>query len=274
MKYGENEVNLLLILANVFFLLTIIVVGKLVYTLSKNTNVHDLQIRELALAHEKDLMQARLEIQEQTLQDIARELHDNINYKLFLSRMRLLTLKNTAGIEMKEDIDASIGLVEEAIEDVSVLSHLLNTEWVRRQGLIHALETEMEKLNNTRQFVFETHISYDRVVLMDAEKELLIFRIVQEVFNNIIKHTGAKKISFSLQYHPDHLCLTITDDGKGFDYSEAVNQTRGSGLSNLELRAKVLEAPLTIDASPGKGTTVSFKIPYQSYTIPQKNKKL
>jgi two-component sensor histidine kinase len=263
MNTEENDIYLFVILVNILLLGIVIVMGKLMHALAKNKSTHDMQLRELAFAHERSLMEAKLESQELTLEQIARELHDNVNLSLYVSRMNLSVLKTTTEGETQEKIGASLVCIEEAIEKSIDLSRSLNTEWIRGLGLVNVLEQETEKLGNIGQFAIETNISQNQVV-MDAEREVFIFRIVQEAFNNIVKHSGAKKIIVSLQYQQDHLYLSITDDGKGFDRPGSGSKARGTGLNNIQLRAKALEARLTIDAAPGKGTTLGLSVPYHS----------
>jgi signal transduction histidine kinase len=159
-------------------------------------------------------------------------------------------------------IRTSIQIAEKGIADLDDLSLSLSTDWIMQIGLIEALEEEIEKLKITGLYDVETSFSQNMVGI-DAERELLIFRIAQEAFSNIIRHSKAKKIVFSLQYNPDHACITITDDGKGFDSNiRPENKRGGTGLNNIQLRAKVLNARLTIDTMPGKGTSLSVSVPY------------
>jgi two-component system NarL family sensor kinase len=273
MKYTEQEVNLLVTLVIILLGGAAVMMIWMMRKLSKNQVLHELQERHLALEHEKGLMAAKLEMQEFTFQQIAFELHDNIKLSLTLSRLHLYNIDEADENERKEKVQASIEHIEKAIGDVDNISHSLNSDWIRGLGLITVLKNEIDKLRRIDLYTIETFYPEDYVEI-DPDCELLIFRIAQESFNNIIKHAAAKKITFSLQYNNDHIYLTIADDGKGFDYNAPGTKTSGTGMNNIRLRAKVLNAPLTIDTAPGKGTTISIKIPYDTKYTDNQNSKI
>jgi two-component system, NarL family, sensor kinase len=268
MGYTETDINILLISVWIIFILNGIAILKFINKVDKHQELTNLSVSKLKLEHEKGLVEAKLKMQEYTLQQIAIDLHDNINLSFILAKANLEVLSATADPIHREKISDSIRLMQEGIKKTKALSGSLNTEWIKGLGLVSALEKEIDNLGKTGLFTIETAISGNQVI-MDTEKELLIFRIVQESFNNIIKHSGAKKILFALHYHPDHADLSITDNGKGFDYAAADRKT-GTGLTNIELRAKVLLASLTIHTAPGSGTAIRLSIPYDSAFKPSK----
>ena len=96
----------------------------------------------------------------------------------------------------------------------------------------------------------------------DAKKELIIFRIIQESFNNIIKHSAAEKVLLSLKYNSNTLSVSIVDDGKGFDPSKIIDKTK-AGLNNISNRVKILNGIVSISSIPNKGTEIHFSIPIQ-----------
>ena len=97
---------------------------------------------------------------------------------------------------------------------------------------------------------------------MDAKKELIIFRIIQEAFNNIIKHAGAKRSEMTLHYDATTLHITIGDNGYGFDIAEKLFNGQ-AGLKNMDTRTKMLGGTMNVSSMPGCGTTLSFIIPYE-----------
>jgi two-component system, NarL family, sensor kinase len=103
-------------------------------------------------------------------------------------------------------------------------------------------------------------------LFLDAQKELILFRIAQEALNNVLKHAEAAKITISLCYQPTHLVFCVADNGKGFDQS-AINGFRKNnmkaGLTNIQTRAAAINGSCTIDSSPGTGTSVCINVPYE-----------
>lgn len=203
-----------------------------------------------------------MEIQEQTFNDIAREIHDNISLSLTLAKLQLNTTDYTSNEAIKETIDTSIGLITKSITDLSDISRSLNSELIHQQGLIKALQTETQRINKSARVDIKLTITGEPVFLSGAE-ELFIFRIVQESVNNVLKHAHAKTIDLNLHYNHQKLEVTIKDDGVGFD-TALLKTKNGSaaGLSNIKNRAKLFNGNLEIKTASGKGTELFVSIPY------------
>ncbi|MDZ4810971.1 MAG: ATP-binding protein [Bacteroidota bacterium] len=97
---------------------------------------------------------------------------------------------------------------------------------------------------------------------MDSQRELIIFRIIQEAFNNIIKHAQAVKASLLMNYNELELTIAIHDNGIGFD-PELSSINRSAGLKNMETRTKMLGGQINISSQPGLGSTLNFTIPFE-----------
>ncbi|MBL0334762.1 MAG: hypothetical protein IPP73_05450 [Chitinophagaceae bacterium] len=213
---------------------------------------------------DKSMLNTKLEIQEQTFQSISREIHDNINLSLTLAKLNLntLSLKNLS--VASEKIASSIEFISKAIRDLSDISRSMNSEVINEQGLIRALEFETEKLKALNWFKVETTIT-GNPVFMDPQKELFIFRIVQEAFNNILKHAHASRIRLQLHYEKDIVDIWVEDDGDGFDQSFIKGKDSkkiSAGLLNMQKRAELLNGHYSLESTPGKGTKINILIPY------------
>jgi signal transduction histidine kinase len=219
-------------------------------------------IEELKLDYEKSLLHTQLEIQEQTLQHISREIHDNISLSLTLAKLNLNTFDWDCLGKAKSQINCSLQQVSKAITDLSYLSKGLNSELIANQGLIEVLKNEIDRLKELNLFALNYTIT-GTAVFMDSQKELVIFRIIQEAFNNIIKHAKATIVKLSLHYDIEELKILITDNGKGF-HNETIAETNKSsaGLNNMNKRAKVLNGKTIIQSTPLAGTSVYITIPY------------
>ena len=209
----------------------------------------------------EQLLASKVEIQEQTLQHVSRELHDNLGQVASLIKINLNTvqLKNPEAAE--EKLRNTKDLVKQLIMDLKQLSVSLSTDKINKIGLVQALKLEEDKLLKTGLFVTELTYS-DNMPVIDAEKEIIIYRMVQEILNNTIKHSGATKISLAVQYTNGMLTLLISDDGKGFDVTKKLSEPgeMGNGLLNLKGRAKVINATYGIDSVVGKGTISKISI--------------
>jgi signal transduction histidine kinase len=218
-----------------------------------------MNLEEIKLNHEKILMTSQLEIQEQTFQNISREIHDNISLSLTLAKLHLNTLDWNDKQNASEKVETSVNLLTESISGLSDISKSLNADIIIQHGLLQAIEDELQRIRQAGLFNLDFEVK-GIPVYMDNQKELILFRIVQEAFNNIIKHAEAGNVKLVLHYTAETLVLSIKDDGKGFETAGASTHNH-AGLKNMEARIKILKGGMKIDSRPGKGTNLSFSIP-------------
>ena len=237
-------------------LVSFIIVFIVFYQRRRRTYINELI--EVKAKFQQTLLQAQLEIKEQTLQHIGYELHDNLGQVASLIKINLNTLQLDDLVKAGQKIEDTKELVRQLITDLKSLSVSLNSERVSQLGIDKGLENEVERLNKTGQF----EIAMDQegtIPLLDASTTIILYRMSQEIINNIIKHSGAKRIVVSLKATAKLLILAFSDDGVGFDKEEKV-KSGGSGLMNLQSRAKLINAQLLIKSSPGSGTVVSIEL--------------
>jgi len=165
--------------------------------------------------------------------------------------------------EAEKFIAESKGMVTHIISSISDLSKSLHTDRVLRIGIIEAVRFELEKIEKTNLFkTFYTYADVDFQI--NPGNEIFLFRIIQEILNNIIKHSSAQNIYADLIYKENRIIFTFTDDGKGFDVREAMQRpssNRGIGLTSMVNRAKLIGGQFSIVSQPGKGTTTIIEIP-------------
>jgi two-component system NarL family sensor kinase len=218
---------------------------------------------EMKNTYQQEILKAQLEMKEQTLLTISQEIHDNIGQILSLVKLNLSTIPLTDGNPAAAKITATKELVGKAIQDLRNLSKSLNTEYVTQQKLSESLQFELELIQKTGLYTTNLQV-HGNETTFDAPKQLIIFRIAQEVLNNIIKHAKAQRISVALDYQPDNPTLRIEDDGSGFD-TVALQvrgaQDKGTGIGNMYYRAKLIGADFSIESQPGQGTSILLSLP-------------
>jgi signal transduction histidine kinase len=221
-------------------------------------------MEELKQDHEKHIMTTQLEIQENTLQHIAREIHDNINLSLTLAKLHLNTLDWEDKTNSIIKIGNSIHLLTQTIHELSNISKSFHQELINNHGLIKALEKEIQRISETGLFKVDFSVAGEPVFL-DTQRELIIFRVIQEAFNNIIKHADASNTELKLVYHGQDLDIIVRDNGKGISRTTdfLTNPNNRAGLKNMHTRAYMLGGTMKIESLKTKGTAVSFNIPYQ-----------
>jgi signal transduction histidine kinase len=203
------------------------------------------------------LLQARLEISEELLKNISQEIHDNIGQLLTLAKW---TLSNEADSDNHRVKDAK-ELVTSAISGLRDLSHSLNGNIVLDLGLFRAVEKLCKTLNSSEELFCEVINDTPENIRLNPDKDLVLFRCIQEAVNNAIRHakTSHIKIHFSIQERM--LLTTVSDNGEGFEVLK--NRSEGSGISNLYDRIAILRGSLILDSSPGQGTTLYFFVPIE-----------
>jgi signal transduction histidine kinase len=249
---------LLLVFGTLIFLLLIVFCLLIVVRYRKKHNEHALEKQRLLFAYKEELLQSRIEVQEQTFKQISQELHDNIGQMLTLVKLHLNTIDTKLSHDTNESILNAKDVLSRAIRDLRDLSKTMNSDTITQLGILHAIELElkaMEKLTgiNTACECNET------VVSINPQVELILFRIVQEALHNVIKHARASIIHVSTAVGERDLEMIITDDGVGFDLNNKLGY--GSGLMNITSRCKLINASLNLESAIGVGTKITLKVP-------------
>jgi two-component system NarL family sensor kinase len=229
----------------------------IVYKYQQKQNIYYKEIESLKISYENNLLQSQLEIQEQTFQNISREIHDNIGQKLTLAKLYLNTLNYTDTGKTIAQINDSVKMISEAINSLSDISRSMSSEIILNNGLIKALEFETAQFAKLNLYSINFSATGNPVFL-DTDTELVLFRIVQEALNNIVKHADASAIDINLHYNTDFLFMEIKDNGKGFCTDTA---PAGTGLQNIKKRAAMLHGNLSINSIVNMGTQIKIDIP-------------
>lgn len=210
--------------------------------------------------YDKNLLAAVLEIQEETLRHISREMHDNIGLSLSVAKMSLLTIDWDNIAHAPHKVNDSVQQITHSIESLRRLSHTLNPEYIAENGLLKAIDQQMDQINRLEMHQTAVEMS-GNYVSMEAQKEVVVFRIVQEALHNSIKHAKATRLHIKMQYAPAHLCIQVCDNGREWKKEEGA-PGNGSGLKNMQKRALLLNGECRIEHQPEQGTTVTLTIPY------------
>ena len=207
---------------------------------------------------QKQLMQATIDGQERERSEISRELHDNISQHLTTTRIYLEVVKDKAEgqfLEMLEQAHKSLVYIS---HEIRRLSQALAPPELRDIGLVESIRDLCNVLKNVHpiQINFD-YKNFNEESISDTMK-LMLFRIIQEQINNIVRHAGSKTISITLETDPFGLRLDISDDGKGFDVAIV---KKGLGLINIVNRVELFDGTTDIITSPGKGCLLQIRAP-------------
>lgn len=235
---------------------------RIVLLYQKRQHFFQQELVRTGVNYEHNLMRAKLEVQEKALHHIACEIHDNINLSLTLAKLHL----NTLNIDNKEELETktktSIDLLSKCILELNNLSRGMNSDVIDKYGLLKVLDIELEHIRQAATFKIN-FITEGEPVFLDKKQELLIFRMIQEGFNNVIKHAKATEVDFKLHFLSKLLIVILNDNGIGFDF-EIKKANNESGILNMQTRAKMAGGEMHLSSAPDEGTSLIFIIPYKA----------
>jgi signal transduction histidine kinase len=229
----------------------------LINKFKKNKKLNKLNIKNLEINYQLNLLKSQVQIQEQTFQNISREIHDNIGQKLTLAKLQINTIDTNEVVDLKNTLMVISNFITDSLNDLRDISRSLSSEVILHNGLIKALENEINQLNKLFNYNFKMKLTGD-VLYMSVETELSVFRIIQEALTNAIKHAEATSVFLDLHFNNNELLILIEDNGKGFDISATKDL---NGLNNLKSRTQSLNGQIEINSEPLIGTTIKIKIP-------------
>lgn len=255
--HKDEELIVLIIAGTIMLLLLGIFIISFLFFYQRKHNQNAVDKEQLQARFQQELLKTQVEMQEQTLNHISREIHDNVTQVLSFVKLNLAIPAKATPEEAEQKINESRNLVAQVINDLRDLSKSLSYEHILQLGLVQTMEIEVERINKSGIINIELAIGGDAHNLGE-ERELVLFRIFQESLNNALKHSGADQLKVSLDYFEHLFNLTIQDNGKGFSADEQHNS--GSGLRNIVNRAALIGATAVIDSAPGKGCCIKIAI--------------
>lgn len=261
MQTQDSEIYIIIIIASVLALLLVGFIVTILFLYQRRRHQQEQELVRMKDIYEQEALKSQLEIQEQTLQNVSQELHDNIGQILSVAKISLAVLPLEKTHEAWEPVQHSRQLLNKAIVDLSQLTKSLHTDRITDIGLPEAVRYEIESIRKLGilEVVFEVQ---GQEFVFDGQKKIFLFRIFQEIFNNMLKHSQAKQVKVSLNYSQDNtFAMIIEDDGIGFNVNEklqSANSSSGVGLKSLFNRAKLVGATLTMDSIPQKGTKTTI----------------
>jgi signal transduction histidine kinase len=224
----------------------------------KDRIITEHRIRQLE--EEKKLMAAKLlvEGQEEERKRIARELHDGLGVLLSATKMQFSSIKDTSP-ENRPLIERATQLLEQATGDVRKISHNMMPGLLTKLGLYEAVEDLIDNLNDSGNINAVCQID-ENLARLPENKEIMLYRIFQEMVNNTLKHAGAKNIKLRIRAIEKDLEILYSDDGKGFDVNTML-ESQSIGLKSIQSRINFLNGKLDIQSAPGEGSSYLILVP-------------
>ncbi len=241
------------VVTGIMFLLlfTLIMMMVLINYQRRKKKLND-EKKEIEARFQQEILQAQLELQEHIFKTVSQEIHDNVGQILSLAKVNL----NILSMEGEQDprIAEVALLVGKAIRELRDISAGYFGDRLVEDGLVVMIAKELQQLEKTG--IFETSFQSDiGHVMIEKTHIIFLYRIFQEICNNIIKHAHATKVDVSLWMVEQKIHMLVKDDGKGFNEAD-VDFKPGIGLSSIKQRVAMINADVNIKSNKGNGTSI------------------
>lgn len=211
---------------------------------------------------QRAVLEAEVEMREQTLKEVSRDLHDNFGQIASLIKMNLSMLKPETTKDQKH-ISESIDLLKTLIEDIRVLSRDLAGRDLIQKGLTAMIIQDLERVK--RAGLIKVNILHlPQSSGISPEISVFVYRMFQEILNNILKHSQATEIKLSLYEDETNLSLQLSDNGTGIPrdlLQHKFASSNGNGLQNIRERCRIIGGQVSIESSPDTGTFIEISVP-------------
>ena len=252
-NFSEVDIIYLFTTVLVFAIVLIMVVVYIFFYKKKSELLFDRKIKEAQF--EQELTLAIIEMKETTLSYIGQELHDDLGQKMSIAKLMVNLGLETAEGPQKEILQEINEVIGESIRDIRSLSKSFITEQIENLGLVQSVQKEVSRIDRLNLMKIKFTHNTNKIIL-ESKDCLILFRIIQESINNVLKHSRAKNMTISLQDEPRFVEIILSDDGIGFNENK---HKSGSGLMSMKKRANLIQTDLDVNTIIGEGTTITIK---------------
>jgi two-component system, NarL family, sensor kinase len=249
---GQTALTIFIVLATIIFLVFVTGLFLFIFYYRKRKIVHEREKQMVA-------MNSIIQGQEAERSRMAKDLHDGLGSMLSGIKLNLSSIKGNMAIPENDTLlfNKSLVQLDNAITEMRRVAHNMMPEALLKFGLPEAIRDYCDGINESN-LVKMKFTSIGMSQPLEKSTEVILYRIVQELTNNAIKHASAKNIFIQLNRHEQGTTLTVEDDGKGFDITQI---KKGNGLQNVQSRVDYLKGTMEINSIPGKGATFNIEIP-------------
>jgi len=226
---------------------------------AKEQELNRQKINELEKERQLVAAQSLMKGQEEERSRLAKDLHDGVGGLLSGVKLGLSTMKGNVFLseENAQAVNTILGQLDNSIAELRRVSHNMMPEALVKFGLKEALENYCENIIQSSPLDVRLQ-TYGLDQRLEQDTEIILYRMVQELLNNVIKHAEATQALVQLIRESDKFTLTVEDDGKGFDANDP-NHHQGAGLQNIKARAGYVNGVVDIRTRPGEGTSITIE---------------
>ncbi|MFD1062395.1 sensor histidine kinase [Winogradskyella litorisediminis] len=258
----ESQLIVVLIFATIFLIIACLGVILFFFFSRKKVIEKEREKANLKVKHQQKVLQTSIAIQELERKRIAQDLHDDISSKLNIVSLttNMLIEDDTIGQNQKESLEQILKITSTTLESSRKIAHDLLPPILEKFGLKAALEELFEDFSKNTTIDIQYNLEE---LQLTRNNQLHVFRIIQELVNNSLKHGKANEIVVFMEDKADGFKLRFQDNGIGFDTNK-VNEKLGIGLQNINSRVKILKGTLAIESKIGSGSNFLIRCPYEA----------
>ena len=252
----REEIQLLIISFSIVLFTLLLTVFILFVFFQKKKTKFLMDKLEAELLFQSELTKSKIEIKEQTLTNVSRELHDNVGQILSVALMQMnILIENNANYSTSELLKIK-DLVTKSLNEIRLLSKIMNGDLFLNTNFIAAVTEDLDRIKALKKIKCKVNINGE-IQKINTEHETIIYRILQESISNILRHSHSDTITINILFTRNNCQIDIIDTGKGFNLKE---NSKGTGLSNIKMRADLIGAKFDI-YSDKKGTVLMINYP-------------
>jgi signal transduction histidine kinase len=264
MSAQTQEIYVVVLIATALALLLVGFIVTMLFLYQRRQHRQEQQLVRIKDEYQQELLRSQLEIQETTFKTIAMELHDNIGQVLSVVKLSLSILPLDKEHPAYESVQSSRQMLNKVIYDMGNLTKSLHTDRIAQIGLVEAMRFDLDSLRRTG--LLEVDFSVDGTEYrLEDQRSIFLYRMFQEMLNNILKHSKATRVNIAVNYSIDNkFVLQVEDNGVGFDVDKKraqASSSSGIGLKSMTNRASLIGAQISVQSQPGKGTSIQVEVP-------------
>jgi len=244
-----------------FLILAALVINLLLVSRNRRLK-HQARVLELKSNFEKELVKTQVEVAENTLNDIARDLHDDVGQMLTFSIIQLNNIKEAANTPVENKLMDVRTSLQNTLQSVRSISKTLSNDYITSFGIYESVQQLFGRLS--RQGIVKTTLSFPQSVLFKSRSnELFAFRIIQELVSNTIKHAEATEIKLKVSEENNLLKMEYSDNGKGIqkDFLQRDRLKNSLGFTNISRRADLMKGHIEIRTNDHEGFYLQLSFP-------------
>jgi two-component system NarL family sensor kinase len=246
--YGSSALAILILLLSISYY-------------RRNKLKHEKRLQSALMKQQDDATKAVIEAEENERKRIASDLHDGVGQMMSVAKMNLSTFEDEIPFkneQQRASFERVIGLIDEGCKEIRSVSHQMMPNALLKSGLASALKEFIDKIDS--RIIKVSLYTEGLNEKIDSNTETVLYRVVQECVNNVLKHSGADRLDISMIKDDDGIAASIEDNGKGFDATKKHN-FEGIGLKNITSRITYLKGTIEFDSTLGEGTLVAIHVP-------------